>query len=166
MNTQYMEQEMTNPLWMIMKVLNKIMAESLSHKGKVREQAIPIKGFTESPSSLRKIGINLLVTLEDRETTKEHVVPFAIDEDYITSGLKVYGHERRSSWRGRQIHRICSRLFKNDFDRAYRKVKSYLKMAWNRFIRKINAGAKRARRRARRGQEGNYRFERARICCH
>lgn len=160
-----MAQETGDPLSMLMRVLDKIMSESVSPRAKARERALPIKGFTEPPARLRKMGISLLVTLEDDETLKETVVPLRVDEDILMAGSMSYTHEERSSWKGRQIHRISRRFFDN-FDLALRKVKDCLKVAWHRFIRKINAGAKHARHRARRGHETLFRLEHARICCH
>lgn len=165
MNTACMAQETSDPLSMLMRVLDKIMSESVSPRAKARERALPIKGFTEAPSRLRKMGISLLVTLEDDETLKEIVVPLRVDEDTLMAGSMSYTHEKRSSWKGRQIHPISRRFF-DSFDLVLRKVKDCLKVAWHRFTRKINPGAKHARHRAQRGQERHYRFEHARICCH
>ncbi len=165
MNATYAAPETLNPLLMAMKVLDRIMIESLNPKAKKRDEAIPIKGFTEPPSRLRKMGISLLVTLEDEKTSKETVVPLRIDENTLSVKFSHFSHEERSSWKGKQIHRISCR-FLNNFTSAHRKIKNCLRTAWNRFMRKINVGARRARHRARKSQEGLHRMEHARIRCH
>ena len=151
----------TNRLWVVEQALSAIMTAA--------KDAIPIKGFTQAPARLKRLGISHLVTLEDDYTGKEEIVPLRVVDDSSLIHSRFCTTEELVSWRGKLIHAI-GRDWSTDLPRAIRKVRQCLKTAWNRFQHKLEKSFHRLNVRTgryrpwRARKDRTYRYESARMC--
>ena len=166
MNTASMDVAI-NPLWVVEQILNKIM--SVGRRSGKHRDTIPIKGFTQAPARLKRLGISHLVTLEDGRTGKEELVPLWVEDDSSVIHTRFCKTDDLTSWRGKEIHRITKSCFRNAA-LLDRRVRQCLKTAWNRFrhkieksLHKLNIRVGRCRPwRAR--KDRLFRYEAARMC--